>query len=80
MLERYTDGVKECLEKVQKRAVKITIGPAPGSYEDKLKKLGLTTLEERKHQLDTQQYKILHGMETVERYRGLIWQMTVGRE
>jgi hypothetical protein len=32
--------------KVQKRAIGMVSGLAPGSYKDKLKELGLATLEE----------------------------------
>jgi hypothetical protein len=48
------------LERIQKRAVNMVSGMKAGTYEEKFKELGLTTLEERRHQADmTQVYKIL---------------------
>jgi ribonucleases P/MRP protein subunit RPP40 len=53
---------KEVLEKVQRRAVSIVSGLQSREYEDRLRELGLTTLEERRHQADMlQMYKILNG-------------------
>jgi hypothetical protein len=43
---------KEALEKVQKRAVAMVSGLRSREYEDRLKELGMTTLEERRHQAD----------------------------
>jgi len=58
---------KECLEKVQKRAIRMVSGLKSESYEDRLKELGLTTLEERRHQIDMAQvYKILNGKDRVD--------------
>jgi hypothetical protein len=43
---------KVVLEKVQKRAVAMVSGLRSRDYEDRLKELGMTTLEERRHQGD----------------------------
>jgi ribonuclease P/MRP protein subunit RPP40 len=54
------------LEKIQRRAVNMVSGLKAGTYEEKLKELGLTTLEERRHQADmTQVYKILMEKDVV---------------
>jgi ribonucleases P/MRP protein subunit RPP40 len=54
---------KEVLEKVQRRAVNMVSGLRSREYEDRLRELGLTTLEERRHQADMlQMYKILNGV------------------
>ncbi len=53
---------KECLEKVQKRAVNMVTGLASTSYEEKLAEVGLLKLEERRHQSDMHLlHKIMHG-------------------
>jgi hypothetical protein len=53
---------KEVLEKVQKRAVAMVSGLVSRDYEDRLKELMMTTLEERRHQADMlQMYKIASG-------------------
>jgi hypothetical protein len=53
---------KETLEKVQKRAVAMVSGLQSRDYEDRLRELKLTTLEERRHQADMlQMYKIASG-------------------
>ena len=52
----------ETLEKVQERALRQITSIGHLSYEEKLKHLGLTTLEERRHRADMiQVWKILHG-------------------
>jgi hypothetical protein len=52
---------KEVLEKVQRRAVAMVSGLRGRDYEDRLRELGLTTLEERRHQADMlQMYKIIN--------------------
>jgi Reverse transcriptase (RNA-dependent DNA polymerase) len=43
---------KDTLEKVQKRAVGMVSGLRSHDYEGRLRELGLTTLEERRHQAD----------------------------
>jgi hypothetical protein len=58
----WTEMDKECLEKVQRRVVRMVSGLRAETYEGKLLELGLTTLEERRHRLDMQQtYKIMKG-------------------
>ena len=57
----------ECLEKVQKRAVKMIQGVQRSDYENKLEELGLTTLEERRTRGDViQTFKIIRGIDNVE--------------
>jgi ribonucleases P/MRP protein subunit RPP40 len=52
----------DVFEKVQKRAVSMVSGLASREYEARLKELGLTTLEERRHQADMlMMFKIAHG-------------------
>ncbi len=43
---------KAVLEKIQQRAVAMISGLKGNSYEERLRELGLTTLEERRHQTD----------------------------
>jgi hypothetical protein len=63
----WLESDKACLEKVQMRAVNMISGLKGRSYEEKLRELGITTLEERRHQLDmTQTYKILTGASKVD--------------
>jgi len=64
----WYEADKECLEKVQRRAVNMVSGLRAGSYEEKLKELGITTLEERRNHLDMlQTYKIMNGKDNVSR-------------
>jgi hypothetical protein len=64
----WSDGDKECLEKVQKRAVRMVSRLAPGSYMDRLKELGLLTLDERRHRLDMiQAYKFLREVDKIKK-------------
>ena len=59
---------KECLEKVQKRAVNMISGLKSRDYSERLQELGITTLEERRKQLDMiQTFKIMSGLSKVER-------------
>ena len=44
----YTVADKLCLERIQMRAVKMVSDIGGGSYTDKLAKLNMTTLEERR--------------------------------
>jgi hypothetical protein len=63
----WTEADKECLEKVQKRAVKMVSGVKATDYESRLRELGHLTLEERRHQLDMQQvHRILSGKDRVK--------------
>ena len=62
----WGEADKKCLEDVQRRAVKMVSGLSSTIYEERLAELGLTTLEERRHQSDMQQaYKITTGKDHV---------------
>jgi hypothetical protein len=64
----WTQTDKECLERVQKKAIRMVSGLESGNYEERLRELGLTTLEERRHRLDmAQTFKIVRRKENVER-------------
>jgi ribonucleases P/MRP protein subunit RPP40 len=53
---------KEVLEKVQRSAVGMVSGLRSAGYEDRLRELGLITLEERRHRADMlQMYNIING-------------------
>jgi ribonuclease P/MRP protein subunit RPP40 len=59
----WLEADKEVLEKVQ-----MVSGLKAHTYEDRLKELGLTTLEERRHQADmAQTYKIVKGKNMLKR-------------
>ena len=48
------------------------------TYEDKLREVGLTTLEDRRDRGDTiQTFRIIHGIDQVERGTWLTWQVTM---
>ena len=73
-LDSYTDI--EILEKVQRRAVNLISGLKGVSYEEKLKELGILSLEKRRKRFDLiQTYKILSGIDQVD---SSIWFRTVG--
>jgi hypothetical protein len=56
----WTQKNKEVLERVQKRDVRMVLGLKGSDYDQKIQELGLTTLEERRHQSDMLQvYKII---------------------
>jgi ribonuclease P/MRP protein subunit RPP40 len=58
----WTEGDRNCLEKVQQRAVKMISGLKSNIYEERLRELNLLTLSERRHQADMAMvHKILHG-------------------
>ena len=62
----WTAHDKKILEKVQQRAVNMITGLRAREYEDKLKELEMTTLEERRHQADMALvFKILTGKDQV---------------
>ena len=50
----WTAADKAVLENVQKRAIRMVSGLGSAEYEDRLNELGMTTLEERRHQADMQ--------------------------
>jgi hypothetical protein len=50
----WTEADKECLEKVQRRAVSMVSGLQEREYEERLKEVGLTSLAERRHRADMQ--------------------------
>ena len=55
------------LEKVQRRATKMIPGLASMSYEERLERLNLTALEERRHRGDMiEVYKILSGIDKIQ--------------
>jgi hypothetical protein len=57
---------KAVLEKIRQRAVAMISGLKGHSYEERLRELALTTLEERRHQTDMlQTFKILRGFDRV---------------
>jgi hypothetical protein len=62
----WTEMDKAVLEKIQRRAVSMVSGLKGNTYEDKLRELGMLTLEERRHQADmAQTFKIIRGVDKV---------------
>ena len=63
----WTAADKAVLEQVQIKAIRMVSGLRGHKCEDRLKELGLTTLEERRHQADmAMAYKILTKKEDVD--------------
>ena len=63
----WTGADIEVLERVQRKAVGMVTGLTARTYEEKLGELGLTTLEERRHQQDILQvFKIVRGFDDVD--------------
>ena len=63
----YTVADKSCLERIQMRAVKMVSDIGGGSYTDKLAKLNMTTLEERRWRGDMiQTWRIMSGKDMVK--------------
>jgi len=48
----WNEEDKSCLERVQQKAIKMVSGLRTRTYEERLRELGMTTLEERRHQAD----------------------------
>jgi hypothetical protein len=64
----WSQAYKEVLEKVQRRAVGMVSGLQGRDYEARLRELGMTTLEERRHQADmSMMHKVMTGSEDDER-------------
>ncbi len=62
----WTSKDKDILERVQRRPISMVSGMRSREYEERLKKLEMTTLEERRHQSDMMQvFKILQGHDNV---------------
>ncbi len=62
----WSESDKAVLEKIQRRAITMVSGLKGTEYKERLKKLGLTTLEERWHQADMlQTFKIVRGIDKV---------------
>ena len=58
----WTEVDKDCLEQVQKRAVKMVSGLVSNNYQQRLDELRMETPEERRHRMDMAQvYKIVTG-------------------
>jgi Reverse transcriptase (RNA-dependent DNA polymerase) len=67
------------IEKVQERAIKMMTGLKSVSYEDRCKEAGLETLENRRKLQDmAQTYKLVHGIDRIERI-GLFSHIPAGR-
>ena len=63
----YLKADKEKLEKVQRRAVNMVAGLKGRTYQDKLREVGLTSLEDRRERGDMiQTFKIIQGIDHVE--------------
>ena len=72
----WTLGDIEMLEKVQRRALRMVSGLTSTSYEDRLKEVGLLSLQDRRLQYDlVQTFKIIRGFDNVD-YR--TWFTLVG--
>ena len=65
----YSVGDREVLESVQRRAVNMVTGIS-GSYEQKLKLLGLTTLEENRRMGDmVEMFKLMSGISQIDYHK-----------
>ena len=63
----WTETDKKILERVQERAIKMVSGLNSNTYEERLKELGMDTLEERRHQADMCMARnIMHGRGELE--------------
>jgi hypothetical protein len=60
-LSPWTTADKECLEKVQRRAVAMVSGLTGQNYKEEIAELGMLSLEERRHQMEMcLVHKIMH--------------------
>ena len=63
----WTQGDKEVLEKVQRRAIGMVTNFKGKTYEEKLSEAGMVTLEERRRRGDLiQTYRVLNGVDDVD--------------
>ena len=63
----WLEADKSCLEKIQQRVVSMISGLKGATYEEKMREIGLTPLEERRHQADMlQAFKIIRGFDKVD--------------
>jgi ribonuclease P/MRP protein subunit RPP40 len=63
----WTETDRECLERVQKRAVGMVSGLQNHEYEERLVELGMTTLAERRHRADMHMvHKILKNENSLD--------------
>ena len=62
----YLKGDIDILERIQRKAIRIPASMRGFEYEDRLKKWGLTTLEERRKKGDLiQMYKVHNELESI---------------
>jgi hypothetical protein len=63
----WTKADSEVLEKVQRRAVGMVTGLKSKEYEERLKELGMSTLSQRREEMDlSEMYKIMTGKSAVD--------------
>ena len=63
----WTQADIQCLESVQQRAVRAISGLRATTYEEKLRELGIPSLQERRIEIDmVQTFKIVKGIDKVE--------------
>jgi len=64
----WTITDKECIESVQKKAIKAVSGLKGKTYEERLLELAIPSLEQRRNEADLiQVYKIIHGFDNVDK-------------
>ena len=67
----WTQADTQCLEAVQQRAVRVISSLRASTYEDKLRELGMPSLQERRNEIDmVLTYKIVIGVDMVVREGG----------
>ena len=63
----WTQADIQCLESVQQRAIRAISGLRATTYEEKLRELGIPSLQERRIEIDmVQTFKIVKGIDKVE--------------